>query len=79
MSEGMTPQGLVKLMNCYLTTMSAPIRERRGVIDKYIGDAVMAFWGPPFVEEAEQARLACLAVIDMISRLPELPRSRRLA
>jgi HAMP domain-containing protein len=59
MSEGMTPQGLVKVMNCYLTTMSTPIRQRRGVIDKYIGDAIMAYWGPPFVEEAEQTRRLC--------------------
>ncbi|WP_092187025.1 adenylate/guanylate cyclase domain-containing protein [Bradyrhizobium sp. cf659] len=72
MSEGMTPQGLVKVMNCYLTMMSEPIRERRGVIDKYIGDAIMAYWGPPFIEEADQTRLACLAAIDMVDRVPEL-------
>lgn len=72
MSEGMTPQGLVKIMNCYLTMMSEPVRERRGVIDKYIGDAIMAYWGPPFVEEAEQTRLACLAAIDMVERVPTL-------
>ena len=72
MSEGMTPQGLVKVMNCYLTMMSEPIRERRGVIDKYIGDAIMAYWGPPFIEEADQTRLACLAAIDMVDRVPKL-------
>ena len=49
MSEGMTPRGLVKVMNRYFTTMSEPIRERHGIIDKYIGDAIMAWWGPPFV------------------------------
>ena len=72
MSEGMTAQGLVKVMNCYLTMMSEPIREHRGVIDKYIGDAIMAYWGPPFIEEAEQTRLACLAAIDMVERVPRL-------
>ncbi|WP_284269425.1 adenylate/guanylate cyclase domain-containing protein [Bradyrhizobium iriomotense] len=72
MSEGMTPQGLVKVMNCYLTMMSEPIRERHGVIDKYIGDAIMAYWGPPFIEEADQTRLACLAAIDMVDRVPKL-------
>jgi class 3 adenylate cyclase len=72
MSEGMTPQGLVKVMNCYLTMMSEPIRERRGVIDKYIGDAIMAYWGPPFIDEADQTRLACLAAIDMVDRVPKL-------
>jgi adenylate cyclase len=45
LSEGMTPQGLVKVMNHYLSTMSGPIRSHRGIIDKYIGDAIMAYWG----------------------------------
>jgi hypothetical protein len=43
----MTPQGLVKAMNRYLSTMSEPIRTHQGVIDKYIGDSLMAYWGPP--------------------------------
>jgi len=79
LSEGMTPQGLVKVMNHYLSTMSAPIRSHRGIIDKYIGDAIMAYWGPPFTEHGEQARLACLAAVEMADRgtalrteLPEL-------
>ena len=41
-SERMTPQGLVKILNSYFSTMSAPIRENDGIIDKYIGDAIMA-------------------------------------
>jgi class 3 adenylate cyclase len=69
LSEGVTPQGLVKIMNRYLSTMSEPIHANRGVIDKYIGDGIMAYWGAPFVEEAEQARCAGSAAIDMISRL----------
>jgi class 3 adenylate cyclase len=68
-SEGMTPQGLVKVMNRYLSTMSEPIRNRRGIIDKYIGDAIMAYWGPPFVEEGDEATLACLAALDMAGRI----------
>ena len=79
LSEGMTPQGLVKVMNHYLSTMSGPIRSHRGIIDKYIGDAIMAYWGPPFTEHSEQARLACLAAVEMADRgtalrteLPEL-------
>jgi adenylate cyclase len=74
MSEGMTPQGLVKVVNCYLSTMSEPIRSHRGIIDKYIGDAIMAYWGPPFVDEADQARLACAAAADMAARVPSLRR-----
>jgi class 3 adenylate cyclase len=69
LSEGMTPQGLVKVMNRYLSTMSEPIRAQQGIIDKYIGDAIMAYWGPPFIDEADEARLACLAAIDMMDRI----------
>jgi class 3 adenylate cyclase len=72
LSEGVTPQGLVKIMNLYLSTMSEPIHAHRGVIDKYIGDAIMAWWGAPFIEDAEQARLACLAAVDMIGRVAKL-------
>jgi class 3 adenylate cyclase len=74
LSEGMTPQGLVKVMNRYLSTMSEPIRRQRGIIDKYIGDAIMAYWGPPFVDEADQARLACLAATEMVGRVASLRR-----
>src|ERR1700722_19921989 len=61
-------------MNLYLSTMSEPIHTHRGVIDKYIGDAIMAYWGPPFIEEAEQASFACLAAIDMIGSVAMLRR-----
>src|SRR5579883_2665526 len=74
LSEGLTPQGLVKIMNRYLSTMSEPIREHCGIIDKYIGDAIMAYWGPPFVGEGEHARLACEAAADMIARVATLRR-----
>src|SRR5579864_3460310 len=72
LSEGVTPQGLVKIMNRYLSTMSEPIHAHRGVIDKYIGDGIMAYWGPPFIDEADQAKGACSAAIDMIGRLEGL-------
>jgi class 3 adenylate cyclase len=72
LSEGVTPQGLVTVMNHYLSSMSAPIRSQRGIIDKYIGDAIMAYWGPPFTEDGEQAHLACLAAVDMIGRVAQL-------
>jgi len=72
LSEGMTPQGLVKVMNRYLSIMSEPIRTNRGIIDKYIGDGIMAYWGPPFVDEADHARFACLAAMEMIERIAVL-------
>jgi adenylate cyclase len=85
LSEGMTPQGLVKVMNHYLSTVSGPVRNHRGIIDKYIGDAVMAYWGPPFNDDGDQAHFACLAAIEMIehiaafrSEIPELLGVRRV-
>ena len=54
-SEGMTPTGLVTVLNRYLTVLSDPVRRNGGIIDKYIGDAVMAFWGPPFCAADDQA------------------------
>lgn len=72
MSEEMTPRGLVKVMNHYFTVMSQSVRRNRGIIDKYIGDAIMSYWGPPFVEEGEQASLACVAALDMADQVPAL-------
>jgi class 3 adenylate cyclase len=68
-SEEMTPQGLVRVMNRYFSVMSAPIHQNGGIIDKYIGDAIMAYWGPPFTADADQARLAGLAALDMLARV----------
>jgi class 3 adenylate cyclase len=72
LSEAMTPQGLVKVMNHFLSAMSEQIRNHHGVIDKYIGDAIMAYWGPPFTENGEDARLACLAAVGMLGRIAAL-------
>ncbi len=67
--EGLTPDMAVRFLNRYFALMSEGVRERQGIVDKYIGDAVMAFWGPPFVEPADHARLACLAALDQMARL----------
>jgi class 3 adenylate cyclase len=72
LSEGLTPTALVNVINRYLTLVSAPVREHGGIIDKYIGDAVMAFWGPPFCRAEDQARQACLAAIDQIEAVARL-------
>jgi len=69
LSEGLIPTTLVTLMNRYLTLMSEAIREHQGVVDKYIGDAVMAYWGVPFNRENEQARLAAQAALAMLRKL----------
>ena len=73
-SESLTPAGLVNVMNQYFTLATEPIVRYQGVVDKFIGDAVMAFWGPPFTTKEAHARLACLAALDQFSKLEELRR-----
>jgi len=70
-SEKMTDTELVSFLNAYLTPMSDAILERRGVVDKYIGDAIMAFWGAPAPVEAP-GREACLAVVEQRRILAQL-------
>jgi adenylate cyclase len=61
------PQGLTRLMNRFLTPLTNAIIERKGTIDKYIGDAIMAFWNAP-VDDHEQEANACEAALEMLSR-----------
>jgi len=68
-SEGMTPAALVTVLNRYMTVMSEPVRHNNGIIDKYIGDGIMAFWGPPFTGAEEQGLFACLAALDQLGGL----------
>ena len=68
-SERLTPQALVRLINAYLVEMSKPIAAGSGVIDKFIGDAIMAYWGVPFVKEDEHPRLAVRAGLQMFEFL----------
>ncbi len=79
LAELLTPAAVVRVINSYFTAMSAPIRDNQGIIDKYMGDAIMAFWAPPFTAPEEHARLACLSAIaqrELLAafqaRLPEL-------
>jgi adenylate cyclase len=62
------------MMNQYLTLASESIRRHNGIIDKYIGDAIMAFWSPPFTNEDEHARLACFAALEQLLILNEFRR-----
>ena len=67
-SESLSPEDLSVYINDYLTTMSLVIREgHRGTLDKYIGDAVMAFWGAP-VADPNHAQNAVLAALDMMKQ-----------
>jgi adenylate cyclase len=70
-SEGLDPQELTHLMNAYLGAMTEVIRKNRGTLDKYMGDAIMAFWGAP-VADPENARHAVLTALAMQKELKKL-------
>ena len=63
-SEGITPRELAAMLNDYFSRMGDAIMGRGGMINKYIGDAIMAIWGAP-LEVKNHAELACLAALDM--------------
>jgi adenylate cyclase len=67
-SERMEPKQLQELLNSVFSRLTGVIRGRRGTIDKYMGDCVMAFWGAP-VETADHASLAVQAAIDMTNEV----------
>ncbi len=70
-SEAMKPQELVAVLNEYLTDMSEIILKNDGVVDKYIGDAIMAFWNAP-VDQPRHPALACFTALESIERLKVL-------
>lgn len=67
-SEGLSPEELIALMNDFLTPMSDIVMQNRGTIDKYMGDAMMAFWNAP-LDDADHARHACLSALAMTDAL----------
>jgi len=67
-SESMDAQSLVNLLNRYFTPMTNAVLEHKGMLDKYIGDAVMAFYNAP-VDVKNHADEACLSALEMIKRL----------
>jgi adenylate cyclase len=71
LSESLTPEELMERMNEYLSRMTDTILEHRGLVDKYIGDAIMAFWGAP-LEDREHAEHACRGALAMIRALDTL-------
>ncbi|MFZ3040409.1 MAG: adenylate/guanylate cyclase domain-containing protein [Thiobacillus sp.] len=67
--EGLTPDATVRFLNRYFSMMSEVIRTRQGIVDKYIGDSVMAFWGPPFTDPADHARQGCIAALAQVAQM----------
>jgi adenylate cyclase len=65
------PQGLTALMNSFLTPLTNAIIERKGTIDKYMGDAIMAFWNAPLSDPAHELN-ACEAGLDLLDRVERL-------
>ncbi|OHD69069.1 MAG: hypothetical protein A2W19_17625 [Spirochaetes bacterium RBG_16_49_21] len=70
-SEKLTPEGLVDHLNFYLQAMTDIVIKYNGTLDKYMGDAIMAFWGAPIPQE-DHALSACKAALEMTSKLHEM-------
>jgi adenylate cyclase len=70
-SERLDAQELALFLNGYLSDMTRIVFDTRGTLDKYIGDAVMAFWGAPY-ENSEHALQACIAALEMMKRVRAL-------
>jgi adenylate cyclase len=71
------PQGLTALMNRFLTPLTNAILDRKGTIDKYMGDAIMAFWNAPLDDKEHQIN-ACEAALDMLVQVDALNKEREL-
>ena len=71
------PQGLTALMNRFLTPLTNAILDRKGTIDKYMGDAIMAFWNAP-LDDSEHEINACEAALDMLERIDALNQEREI-
>jgi adenylate cyclase len=70
-AESLTPEALTELLNFYLSEMTQIIFVNGGTVDKYIGDAIVAFWNAP-LDQSDHAQRACLAALDCQRRLEEL-------
>ncbi|HKQ30626.1 MAG TPA: adenylate/guanylate cyclase domain-containing protein [Burkholderiales bacterium] len=67
-SESLPPEDLVRLLNIYLTRMTEQVFKHDGLLDKYIGDAIMAVYGAP-IHRPDHALLACQTALDMMREL----------
>jgi adenylate cyclase len=76
-SEQLTATAMVGLLNRYFTVVAEQIRAHNGIVEKYIGDAIVAFWTPPFAPGDSHAASACLAALAhrdaVVALRPELP------
>ncbi len=70
--EQLTADTLVRLLNRYFSAATEVIRRNHGIVDKFIGDGVMAFWASPFSEGESHAHHACLACLEMRAAFAEI-------
>ncbi|MGC8769692.1 MAG: adenylate/guanylate cyclase domain-containing protein [Brevinematia bacterium] len=70
LSEGMSAKELIDFLNDYLSIMTNILMENKGTLDKYIGDAIVGFWGAP-VDLEDHAYYACLSAVKMMKALKE--------
>jgi PAS domain S-box-containing protein len=75
LSERLDPAVLLNCVNRFIEVMSVPISRNRGITDKFMGDAVMAYWGPPFCAPDEHATLGCRTGVELLAAVPELRRA----
>jgi adenylate cyclase len=75
-SETTPPEKVVEMLNIHFSVMAGIILKHNGTIDKYIGDAIMAFWGAP-VKMADHAEKAVLAAVEMLEGLKEVNKTLR--
>lgn len=68
-SEALPPDDLILMINKFFGHMTEAISSNKGVVDKFMGDAVMAYWGPPFSNQNEHAELACRAATSALNHL----------
>jgi adenylate cyclase len=71
LSERMSPHGIIRFLIEFLTPMTDVLLARKATIDKYIGDAILAFWNAP-LDDPEHPRNAALAALEMLERLDAL-------
>jgi adenylate cyclase len=78
LSESMEPEQVVEMLNEYMTRMVSIIRSYGGVVDKYVGDAIMALWGVPLTgeDDAYRAVRACLAMREDLAKLNDIRLAR---
>lgn len=77
LSERIEPEKVVQFLNAYFSVVTREITLTDGIIDKYIGDAVMAYWCTPFVPQGEVALRSADAALLCLAKMPEVTEARR--